>query len=116
MYPGIYIILFFIQEVRIAYRKQYNYIIPATYVNVGIFIISMTSYIIYDTLNSAYDIKNYKKYLGSEIQIDSKVIKSDSVITYIGQTKNYIFFYNRKTKESTTYPKDKLVSIKLANN
>ena len=116
MFPGVYIIFFILQEIRIAYQKQYNYSIPITYFNVFVFLTLLTIYIIQDALNDVYEIKVKKKYLGSEIQMNDQIIKSDSTVSYVGQTKNYIFFYNLKKNESIVYPKSQLRSIKLVQN
>lgn len=116
IFPGIYIVFFIVRELRIAYKKQYNYSIPATYVNIFIILFMMTSFILRDTLNDVHKIKQQFKYFGSEVQFDNEKIKSDSIITYIGQTRNYIFFYNLKINTSIIYPKTRIVSIKLIQN
>jgi hypothetical protein len=113
-YPGIFLIVFLMREIRIAYSKQYNYSIPATYLNVFLILYLLTTVTVRDTLNDVAAIKENYKYLGTQVKLDQTVITSDSTTTYVGQTKNYIFFYNLKTKESYTYPKTKLASIKLA--
>jgi hypothetical protein len=108
-----YIFIFLLRELEIAYKQQYDYSIPPTYFNTFLLLFMMTSYIISDTLKDATAIKHEYKYYGTEIQFENETIKSDSIVTYVGQTKNYIFFYNLHKKESIIYPKNKLIKIKL---
>jgi len=113
MFPGMYIVDFVISELRIAYKKQYNYYIPPTYLNTYTILSLFTIFIIRDTLNEVIEIKYNHKYYGTEVQFENEKIKSDSVNNYIGQTRNYIFFYNLNNRESNIYPKSRMISIKL---
>jgi len=113
IFPGMYLFIFTLRELEIAYKQQYDYSIPPTYFNTFLLLFMMTSYIISDTLKDATSIKHGYKYYGTEVQFDNETIKSDSIVTYVGQTRNYIFFYNLHKKESIIYPKSKLIKIKL---
>lgn len=113
MFPGLYISYFIIRELQFAYKQQYDYSIPPTYFNTFLLLYLMTSYIMSDTLKEATEIKHGYKFYGTEIQFDNETIKSDSIVTYVGQTRNYIFFYDLHNKESIIYPKNKLIKIKL---
>jgi hypothetical protein len=109
--------VFFIAiEIRIAYVKQFTYTIPATYMNIFFTLWLTGQTVIYFTLLDINSIKYSYKYLGSEIQYEQKVIKSDSVNTFVGQTKAFIFFYNLTTRQSTVYTKDKLVNLSIRQN
>lgn len=106
-----YLILHY--EIRIAYLKQYNYEIPFTYLNTAVIIYFA---LVVTTKDLYYDVQKIKsdlKYYGTEIKLEKETIKSDSTITYVGQTNNYLFMYNLKTGESISYPRSKVEYLKL---
>jgi GH18 family chitinase len=65
------------------------------------------------TINEASDVKKRNIYYGTEIQLENENIKSDSITTYIGQTKGYIYLYNKKEKKSISIPRDRVVKLIL---
>lgn len=62
---------------------------------------------------NAKEVKNNYVFFGTEITIDTTIIKSDSSFYYIGKTRNYIFFYDAKTKTPIIYPGVRVSKIVL---
>jgi hypothetical protein len=52
-------------------------------------------------------------YKGTEVQINDTILKSDITEYYIGNTKNYIFFYNDTAKVARIFPMGAVKEIKL---
>jgi hypothetical protein len=109
--PGVFLIDIIIREIRIAYKKQYDYVIPATYINVFTIANLFIIIVIQQTLNEVTSIKTDLKYFGTKVYLDDEFIVSDSSITYVGQTKNYLFMYNLKQDESIVVPKSEVKKI-----
>ncbi len=112
-YPGIYVIIFITREVRISYIKQYRYTIPATYINIFMMAYLFITLIIQNTFKEATEIKDEHKYFGTEIYFEKDTIKCDSNITYVGQTKNFLFVYDIQKHKSLVFPKTKLQKLIL---
>lgn len=45
---------------------------------------------------------------------EKDTVKTNNTIAYVGQTKNYIFFYNRKSKQTTVYKVADAKKIKMS--
>jgi hypothetical protein len=113
MFPGINLIILLVREIRITYWKQYKYSISTTYINVFYILCMVTIITLFFTINEASDVKKRNIYYGTEIQLENENIKSDSITTYIGQTKGYIYLYNKKEKKSISIPRDRVVKLIL---
>ncbi|MBS1649218.1 MAG: hypothetical protein JSR09_05875 [Bacteroidetes bacterium] len=109
--PGLFIILFIVRELRIAYKRQFNYSIPVTYINLFLLSYLFIVVVIQNVLSDVQDITKKYKYYGTTVFVGNDIIKSDSTITYIGQTKNYLFFNNLLKKENIIYPKTNLKKL-----
>ncbi len=77
-----------------------------------IIFLSITSFSIVSALNESRKVKlgYYKKV---EVVFEDFSYKSNINCYYIGQTQNYIFFYNSWTSSVTSYPISKVKSIKF---
>lgn len=63
-----------------------------------------------------HGIKVNKSHLGITVYLDdNSVLKSDSNNYYIGNTKNYLFYYHEKTKTSDVYPINKIKQLTFIN-
>lgn len=109
--PGTFIILFILRELRISYKRQFNYNISATYLNLFLLSYLFINVLVQDVLTEYKSITKDFKYIGTSAYFGDEKIISDSTITYVGQTQDYIFFTNLKTKENIIYPKKNLTKI-----
>jgi len=109
--PGMFTIFFLMRELRISYKRQFNYNVPVTYLNLFLLSYLFVMIVVQNVLNEFNSITKYYKYIGTTAFIGEEKIISDSTITYIGQTQDYIFFSNLKTKENIIYPKKALKKI-----
>lgn len=101
-----------IQEIRIAYYNKHKEL-ASTNIFVYIFeFIAILLMLSFFTLNEAQSVKNYY-YYGTEVTINSNVMKSDSIEYFIGKTRNYIFFYNDTAKVARIFPMDDVKEIRL---
>jgi len=116
MFPGTGILFFLVREVRITYWKQYRYRIPGTYINIFYLLCMVTMIMTFFTVEDANEVKLKNVFLGTEIYLEDEVLKSDSITTYIGQTKGYIFLYNKKMKTNISIPRDKVLKLVLKRN
>lgn len=55
------------------------------------------------SLKNSYDIKHGKAINEVTMTIDGRLVKTDANNMFIGRAKNFIFFYNIRTKESKIY-------------
>ncbi|MBV5281823.1 MAG: hypothetical protein JZU53_05235 [Paludibacter sp.] len=116
MFPGISILFFLVRELRITYWKQYSYTIPVTYINIFYLLYMVTSIMTFLTIEDAKEVKLKNVFLGTEIYLENEILKSDSITTYIGQTKGYIFLYNKKEKTNISIPREKVLKLILKRN
>jgi hypothetical protein len=58
-------------------------------------------------------IKNRNLYYGTEMILEGKKVISDSTFYYVGQTRNYIFWYNAQSKSAKIYPTGKLQELMI---
>jgi hypothetical protein len=108
-----FIIIIF-REIRISYFKNNNTHISATYNNLIILCTTLFSIVISNALYEAYDIKHSMKFYGTQIITENGTIyKSDSTLTFVGKTSEYLFFYNTKTPEAVIIPCSKISKIIL---
>jgi hypothetical protein len=63
-----------------------------------------------------HEVKIHKKYSGTIIQINESVVISDDQNYFIGKTKNYLFFFKSKLKETDVYPMDRIKMISFFKN
>jgi hypothetical protein len=110
-YFGCYIVIFITREIRIAYKKQYNYSIPPTYLNFFFLIYLFTILLLQNTIQEIKEIKEKHKYLGTMIFLEKETITCDSNNTYVGQTNDYLFLYSISEKRSTVIPKKGIQKI-----
>jgi len=61
----------------------------------------------FNAISNADKVKNGKNY-GMNIDIDGRLIQSDSSNYVIGKTENYLFYYESKLKRTTVYPTEKM--------
>lgn len=66
-----------------------------------------------DSKFSAMLVKNRYLYRGTEMVLDGKKVVSDSTFYYVGQTRNFIFWYDAQRKSPRIYPADKLQEITI---
>jgi hypothetical protein len=109
--PGLFIIFFIVRELRIAYKRQFNYNISVTYINLFLLGYLFIVVIVLNVLSNVEDITQKYKYYGTIVFVGNDTIKSDSTITYIGQTKNFIFFSDLSKKVNIVYPKSDLKKL-----
>jgi hypothetical protein len=109
--PGMFLIFFLLRELRISYKRQFNYNIPVTYLNLFLFSYLFVMLVVQNVLSEFSSITKDLKYVGTTAFVGDEKIISDSTVTYIGQTQEYIFFSNLKTKENIIYPKKDLRKI-----
>ncbi|MEO8712613.1 MAG: hypothetical protein ABI405_10845 [Parafilimonas sp.] len=62
-------------------------------------------------MKEAQNVKAVKSFTGTTITINGNDVISDSNYYFIGETKEYIFFYNEKTNSPTIYPMEKVEKI-----
>jgi hypothetical protein len=77
-----------------------------------IIFLSVTTFSIVSALNESSKVKSgyYKKI---EVVFEDFIYKSNINCYYIGQTHNYIFFYNSRTNSVTSYPMSKVKLIRF---
>lgn len=85
------------------YFRQFNnttYIFKQVAVSffIGVIVAVLISY------DDSYAVKYNKIYSKVKVQLDSTSLQCDSTHYYIGNTKNYLFFYNEKSRTATVYP------------
>lgn len=68
------------------------------------------------TIEDAKEVKSKNVFLGTEIYLEDEILKSDSITSFIGQTKGYIFMYNRKEKTNISIPREKVLKLVLKRN
>jgi hypothetical protein len=101
---GILTSLYFLLTKRL---KNFPYYL---YIAIGIFIYSIMFG--YEDGYKVLEQKNLKQY---KIQIEDKVIQTDSGLHYLGKSRNYIFLYNSVKECSEIYNMKGLVKIEIKN-
>lgn len=85
--------------------------------NIGIvafFLINLTT--ITSSIENGYNIRYNNKVLKQVyFRHNSKIVKTSKEIIYIGETKNNIFFFNSKTKETIIYKKENIDILSVKN-
>ena len=56
-------------------------------------------------------VKDRKKYINVTFTTDNTFVKADSMHYYIGNTKNYLFYYDQDSSKTTVYPMSKITNI-----
>ena len=65
-------------------------------------------------MNEAYKVKNKQYYIDTEFEIDTcNTIISTIDYYYIGKTKQFIFFYDSKKKETDVFPISRITKMKF---
>jgi hypothetical protein len=71
-------------------------------------------YLVFFTIDNAKKIKNGKgKYDIALTMKTSPMLRTDSTSVYIGQSRNYVFLYNLKRKESSVISKSEINQIQI---
>lgn len=101
-----------IQE-TLFYRKRFTYISNLV-LSLGVYMMAFIGFAILDCRNKINAVKESKSAICVTLLInDTTKVKTDSTTAYIGQTKNYIFIYNRPTKATRAIPKTKVTEIEF---
>jgi hypothetical protein len=67
--------------------------------------------------HQATSIIKTKSHFGNVIKLENNLLlTSDSLNYYVGNTKNYLFFYHEASKTTDVYPMAKVTSITFKNN
>ncbi|MBI3193994.1 MAG: hypothetical protein HYZ34_05920 [Ignavibacteriae bacterium] len=83
---------------------------PSTF-NIMLYVIIILITLINNTRIDVQNVKEKKRFAKTSFVIDSIVINSDSLHYYIGNTKNYLFFYDQQYNRTTVFPMNKVNSI-----
>lgn len=77
-------------------------------------LVSLLTSAYFNAISNANKVKNGSNY-GIDVEIDGKLIQSDSSNFVIGKTEKYLFFYESKLKRTTAYPADKMNYMTIPN-
>ena len=103
-----------LQEFRIKYRSSFNKDIGATTYNLILISIIVTLILGSKTYLQILNIKNSKQII--TFFHENSLVKSSKELNFVGMTKNYIFLYDARKKESQVYDRDKISKIRIFDN
>lgn len=98
-------------EVRRKYVQFYGKQLDSTYSNLLLFSLLSVSILIQQVQSDIMSVREGKRYAGVSFSIDGAKIASDSLHYYIGNTRNYLFFYDQSSHKSTVYPMSRVADI-----
>jgi len=75
-------------------------------------LVSLLTSAYFNAKSNADKVRNGANY-GMNVEIDGRLIESDSSNFVIGKTENYLFYYESKLKRTKVYPSDKMNSITI---
>lgn len=75
-------------------------------------LVSLLTSAYFNAKSNADRVRNGANY-GMNVDMDGRLIQSDSSNFVIGKTENYLFFYESKLKRTTVYPTDKMNYITI---
>lgn len=111
---NIWLIHFIIREIRISHFKNNKEHISVTYINLLTLCSTLFSIVIINAFIEVYSIKYNLKFYGTQLEVNNgTVYRSDSTLTYVGKTANYVFFSNLKNSEALIIPCSKINILKL---
>lgn len=108
-------VLFVVRIILIEFRVKYNNDVQVSHTNIItiIFIfLGISVYVAYAEFNS---IMHDKKYSETKVELTKTSFSTNDLYFYIGQTKNYIFFYNRIEKNCDVIPMNEVKKISIKN-
>jgi hypothetical protein len=93
------------------YQKKLD---PSTF-NIMLYVLIILVALISNTRGEVQDVKEKKRFAKTSFLLDSNLISSDSLHYYIGNTKNYLFFYDQHKNRTTVFPMNKVASISFGD-
>lgn len=106
-----FIIVTFQFEVRRKYFKLYDKRIHPTSSNLFLLFLISLSFLVQRVQTEIWLVKDRKKYINVTFTTDNTFVKADSMHYYIGNTKNYLFYYDQDSSKTTVYPMSKITNI-----
>jgi len=104
-----------LQFLLLEYRKKhlefYKQPLSPSLYNSILYLIMVLILLLNNTYNEIHEVKESKKFIRTSFTTEKGVIKSDSTHYYIGQTKNFLFFYNEEKKMTTVFPISEIKQI-----
>jgi hypothetical protein len=88
----------------VLYKKPLD---PSSY-NLTLFLVVILVMLIFKAESDIHSVKVGKKYLNSSFVLDSLTINSDSLHYYIGNTKDYLFFFDEQKNQSVVLPMNRI--------
>jgi hypothetical protein len=98
------LIVFFVFEFRYRYFVRYQRHFDPWYSNLLLFLVLLLSILFQQVQYDIRSVKHHKKFAHVTFGLDDAIIKSDSTAYYIGNTRNYLFFYDEEHENTTVYP------------
>lgn len=113
-------LLYLLSETRYVLKHRYNTDLNSTYHNLilwGIFFVAFEYSFLLREVNAT---KYYARYEGTILTIDTQKeeesrIVSDSVILFVGKTKEFYYMYDKKKGSALIIPSDKVLEVDLKN-
>jgi hypothetical protein len=99
-----FVLMFLLIEYKRKHFIVYNRPLGASLYNTILFSIVVVIAILTSTYNEISYVKEKKKYINTSFKVKEQEIISDSTHYYIGQTKNYLFFYDETKNRTSVFP------------
>jgi len=106
-----FIIVTFQYEIRRKYFKLYGTRINATTSNLFLIFLISVSFLVQRVQTEVWLVKDRKQYINVTFTVDHVLVKSDSTHYYIGNTRNYLFYFDQDSSKTTLYPMSKVSNI-----
>lgn len=108
--------LFVLRIILIEFRIKYNNYVQVLHTNiitVAFIFLGISVFSAYSEFNS---IMYEKKYLVTQLKLTDTTLSTNHLYFYIGQTKSYIFFYDKKDKSCDVIPMAEVKKLTIKNN
>jgi hypothetical protein len=107
-------IVFFVYEFRYRYRLRTGKDIDTWFANLTLIFLIILSVLFQRVQSDVRLVKEQKKFANVTFTVGQRLIKSDSSAYYIGNTRNYLFFYDQSKATTTVYPMSGISEITFA--
>ncbi len=102
---------FLLLEYKRKYYELFEKPLNSSLYNLMLYFLIICGLLINRTYDEIHDVKVNKRLIHTSFTTNQGIVKSDSLHYYIGQTKNYLFFYNQDKNVTTAYPISEIKEI-----
>ncbi len=108
--------LFVLRIILIEFRIKYNNYVQVSHTNIITIAFIFLGFSVFTAYSEFNSIMYDKKYLGTQVELTDTSLSTNHLYFYIGQTKNYIFFYDKKEKSCDVIPMSEVKKLTIKNN